>query len=173
MAPPSSESKLKRVLGVRQKKKVLRESKLGTLFSKILKAPLMILLRKKIFKYSLPQKCTSDSHMDARGSVYVHIHTDAYAYTQRTRIYVCLRAQNKLTAACFRWRPNTVFESSFYFSSKKFANAYKVVCETVSLSVLCSAPLSFWELVRDVTWGFLGQMVPAGTSSSLCQEVPE
>lgn len=87
--------------------------------------------------------------------------------------HACLCVQNKLAAAYFRWRPNAEFEFLFYFSSKKFAKVCKVVCEAVSLSVLCSVPLCLWEVVRDVIWGFLWQMVAAGVSSSLCQEVPE
>jgi len=61
-----------------ERKTLLREQA-RAFFSKILKVPL---LRKKIVKYSLPQKCPKDSRVDARGSlcVCVCIYTDAYAH---------------------------------------------------------------------------------------------
>lgn len=143
MTPPSFESKLKRVVGGKSTRANWELSS-----AKNLKASRKILLRKRTLKCSLPQKCTSDSHMDARGFVYVHIYTVAFA--QHTPIPMCSHAQNKFTAACFSWRPNTEFESLFYFSSKKFAKGCRVLCEAVSLFEPCSVPLSLWELAWDV-----------------------
>lgn len=69
------------------------------------------------------------------------------AYCHRC-VCICT-AHSKVTAACFRQRPNTELGYLVRFSSKSFAKVWKVACEAISLWVMC---LSLLDLVHDVIW---------------------
>lgn len=70
-----------------------QQSKLETFFSKILEAPVMILLTKKILNYSC---------MDARGCMYIHTYTDVCVHT---RMHMCLHAPNQARSCLRDWGP--------------------------------------------------------------------
>lgn len=127
---------------------------------------------KKDFKIAVASKCTNDACVACQViCVCTYIYRCICIHAAHTHICVHMLKTSSLLPALNGGQ--TQFDSSFCFSSKKFATVCKVVCEAFSLLALCASLLSLWELVQDIIWRFLWQIVPAGTSSSPCREVPD